>query len=117
MGAVAGVFGGISGIWGPPTVALLTAMNTEKTEQIQVQGVIYSLGAIALLGAHVASGVLSCRTLPFSVALILPALLGMWLGFRLHDRIAQKTFRRVTLLVLLIAGFNLIRRGMVNFQE
>lgn len=113
VGGIAGLIGGVSGVWGPPTVAYLTALGTEKTEQIRVQGVIYGLGAVALLGAHLGSGVMRAETAPFSVAMIIPAVAGMWLGGRLHDRIDQAMFRRATLVVLLIAGVNLLRRGLM----
>lgn len=112
IGAVAGFVGGISGVWGPPTVAYLTALNTPKSDQLRVQGVIYGLGALALVVAHIGSGVLREETVPFSVALTVPAMAGMWLGLRMHDRIDQATFRKATLLVLLIAGANLLRRGL-----
>ncbi|MBK0327702.1 sulfite exporter TauE/SafE family protein [Rhodobacteraceae bacterium F11138] len=114
VGAFAGFIGGFSGIWGPPTVAYLTALNTPKQEQMRVQGVIYSLGAVALTAAHVGSGVLRMETLPFSVALVVPAMLGMVVGSWFQDRIDQKTFRRVTLFVLLFAGLNLTRRGLMG---
>lgn len=113
IGAVAGFFGGISGVWGPPTVVMLTALNTEKTEQMRVQGVIYGMGAMVLVGAHLFSGVLNAQTLPFSVLLAGPALLGLWLGFRIQDRVDQQLFRRLTLAVLVIAGLNLVRRGLL----
>lgn len=113
IGAFAGFLGGISGIWGPPTVMYLTALGTEKTEQMRVQGVIYGLGAVALVGAHIGSGVLRAETLPLGVALIVPALLGQWIGGKVLDRIDQAAFRRATLLVLLIAGLNLIRRAVL----
>lgn len=111
FGGVAGVLGGMSGSWGSPTVIYLTALNTDKADQMRIQGVIYGLGAIALTGAHLASGILNTETLPFSALLILPAMLGMWMGGKVSDRINQTAFRRVTLLVLLIAGLNLIRRA------
>ena len=110
----AGLTGGISGIWGPPTVAYLTAINTPKTEQVRAQGVIYGLGALALLGAHTKTGVISSDTLPLSISLLIPAFLGMWLGFKAQDRLDQALFRRLTLIVLVIAGLNLIRRGLVG---
>ncbi|WP_424977812.1 sulfite exporter TauE/SafE family protein [Leisingera sp. S232] len=113
VGGIAGLIGGVSGVWGPPTVAYLTALGTEKTEQIRVQGVIYGLGAVALLLAHVGSGVMRAETAPFSLALIVPAVAGMWIGGQLHDRIDQVLFRRATLVVLLIAGLNLLRRGLL----
>ncbi len=111
LGAVAGFFGGISGIWGPPTVAMLTAQNTEKRDSLRIQGVIYAMGAVALLGAHIGSGVLRAQTLPLSLLLVVPAMAGMFAGFYVQDRLNQAQFRRLTLFVLLIAGLNLIRRG------
>ncbi|MDF1718546.1 MAG: sulfite exporter TauE/SafE family protein [Antarcticimicrobium sp.] len=114
VGAFAGSIGGVSGVWGPPTVAYLTALNTPKADQIRVQGVIYGLGALVLMVAHVASGVLNRETLPFSAALLVPTLLGMWLGGRIHDRIDQQAFRRATLVVLTLAGLNLLRRGLIG---
>ncbi len=113
VGGFAGFIGGMSGIWGPPTVAYLTALGTEKSEQIRVQGVIYGMGAVALFFGHVASGVMRTETAPLSVALVLPAVLGMWVGGRLHDRIDQVAFRRMTLVVLLVAGLNLLRRALM----
>jgi len=113
VGGFTGVLGGLVGMWGAPTVAYLTALNTPKGDQMRIQGVIYGLGAVALLGAHIGSGVMRSATWPFSAALILPALLGMWLGGIVSDRFDQAAFRRATLAVLLIAGLNLIRRALI----
>lgn len=112
IGALAGFIGGFSGVWGPPTVAYLTAMGTEKREQMRVQGVIYGLGAVALAVAHVGSGVFNAATVWFSAILVPSALLGMWLGGRVQNRIDQRAFRRATLIVLLVAGLNLVRRAL-----
>ncbi|MCB1341147.1 MAG: sulfite exporter TauE/SafE family protein [Pseudooceanicola sp.] len=112
FGAIAGFIGGLSGVWGPPTVMYLTALDTPKLEQIRVQGVIYGLGAVALFGAHVTSGVITAETMPFSALLVVPAVVGTWIGSLFVDRIDQATFRKATLAVLLIAGLNLVRRGL-----
>ena len=114
VGGVTGVIGGMSGMWGAPTVAYLTALNTEKSEQMRLQGVIYGLSAVALFGAHIASGVFTARTAPFSAMLLIPAGIGMFIGLKLHDRVDQTTFRKLTLAVLLIAGLNLIRRALMG---
>jgi uncharacterized membrane protein YfcA len=47
-----------------------------------------------------------------SVALVVPSLIGMAVGLRLHDRLDQKRFRQATLAVLVLAGLNLVRRGL-----
>lgn len=112
IAAIAGFSGGLSGIWGPPTVAYLTAIDTPKSESVRVQGVIYGLGALALVGAHIQSGVLRVETATFSALLIVPAYVGMVLGQQIHDRVDQATFRRATLALLIVAGANLIRRGL-----
>ncbi|MEM6594406.1 MAG: sulfite exporter TauE/SafE family protein [Pseudomonadota bacterium] len=113
VGALAGFVGGLSGIWGPPTVAYLTAIETPKAEQMRIQGVIYGLGAVLLFFAHIRSGVVQVPSIAFSVSLIVPAMLGMWAGFAVQDRVDQATFRKITLWVLLLAGANLVRRGLL----
>ena len=112
IGAVAGILGGLSGIWGPPTVMYLTTLETPKHEQMRVQGVVYGLGSVVLALAHVKSGVLSGDGLRLSIAMVPPALIGLWVGFMVLDRVDQQFFRRMTLFVLVIAGLNLIRRGL-----
>ena len=112
VGTFAGLVGGVSGVWGPPLVLFLTTLGTDKREQMRVQGVIYALGAVTLTAAHVGSGVLNRETAPFSVLMLVPALIGMGLGLRVHDRLPLATFRRATLAVLILVGLNLIRRAL-----
>lgn len=114
VGAFAGFLGGISGIWGPPTVLYLTALNTPKVEQMRVQGVVYGGGAIMLVFAHMKSGVLTAPSVTLSTVLLVPALVGLVLGFMVQDRMDQDKFRKLTLLVLVVAGLNLIRRGVMG---
>ena len=113
-GSIAGFIGGLSGVWGPPTVTYLTAIDTPKQEHMRAQGVIYGLGAVALAGAHVQTGVLRAETLPLSLLILPFALAGLWLGFRVQDRIPQTVFRKITLAVLMVAGLNLLRRAVLG---
>jgi len=114
IGLFAGFIGGIAGSWGPPTVLYLTALDTPKREAVQIQGVIYGLGSVTLLAAHLNSGVFTGERAAFSALLCIPAGLGMVAGFRLQDRLDQERFRQITLAVLVIAGLNLIRRGLLG---
>jgi uncharacterized membrane protein YfcA len=112
VGGFAGFIGGMSGIWGPPTVGYLTAIDTPKQEQMRAQGVIYGLAAVALAGSHIQTGVLRVASLPLTFTILPFALVGVWLGFRVQDRIPQAAFRTVTLVVLVLAGVNLLRRAV-----
>lgn len=111
-GVVAGFFGGFSGIWGPPVVAYLTALHTEKSEQIRVQGIVYGIGAVALTLAHLRSGVLTGATAMLSVWTLVPVYAGLIIGNALHDRMDQRAFKKVTLVILLIAALNLVRKAV-----
>ena len=112
LGGIGGFYGGISGVWGPPLIAFLLSAGVPKTENMRVQGVVYMVGGVMLLLGHLQSGVLNAETIPASALMVVPALLGLWIGFRLHDRVDQSTFRRWTLVVLAISGLNLIRRAL-----
>ena len=112
VGAISGFFGGLSGVWGPPTVAYLTALDLAKAQHVRVQGIIYFSGSVMLMVGHLRSGIVNAQTFPLSVALLIPAVIGMLAGGKFQDRIDQKTFRRATLIVLLVAGVNLLRRAV-----
>lgn len=112
VGAFAGSIGGFSGVWGPPTVLYLTALNVPKVEHVRVQGVVYSSGAVALTLAHLNSGVLNAPGLALSALLILPAVAGMALGMIIQARLDQEKFRLAILIVLTLAGLNLVRRAL-----
>ena len=107
-----GLVGGISGIWGPPLVVLLLSLHAPKAEQMRVQGVVFFIGAMVLTAAHLQSGLLNAQTLPFSAALVVPAIVGMGLGYLAHDRLDVTQFRRWTLVLLVLTGLNLVRRAL-----
>jgi uncharacterized membrane protein YfcA len=112
IGSLAGILGGITGSWGPATVLYLLALETPKQRQMLVQGVVYSLGAVTLVLGHLQSGVLYGATAVFSGLLMVPTLAGMAAGFWIGDRLDAERTRKIILIVLVIAGLNLIRRGL-----
>ncbi len=111
---IAGFFGGLAGVWGPPTILYLNALEIPKVEHIRIQGIMYLMGSAMLLIAHLGSGVLNEKTIPYSVILVAPVLAGQFVGMRMQNRFNQQLFRRATLFVLMIAGFNLLRRGLIG---
>lgn len=110
-GFAAGVFGGIAGIWGPPIILYLLAIEMPKAEMIRVQSLTFLIGALVLLGAHIHSGILNAVTLPVSAWLVVPAVAAMFVGYGVQDRLDQALFRKVTLIVLIVSGLNLMRRA------
>ena len=112
LGAIGGLYGGISGVWGPPLLVYLLSIKADKVETVRVQGVVFLIGAVVLFAAHLTSGVLNSQTLMFSALLVIPAQIGQLLGTRIQDRLDQTRFRRWTLILLVLTGLNLTRRAI-----
>ena len=113
-GAIASFFGGLAGVWGPPILLYLLARETPKAEMVRCQGIAFLVGSLVLVVAHSYSGVLNQATLPFSALLVIPGVLGMIAGQVMQDRMNQERFRTLTLFVLVLAGLNLLRRGLIG---
>lgn len=111
-GVIGGLYGGISGIWGPPLIVYLLSVGASKLDQIRTQGVVFLIGGIVLFLAHLNSGILNANTLPLSAMMMVPAFLGMQLGLYLQDRMDLVQFRRWTLIMLVLTSANLIRRAI-----
>ncbi|HUF86514.1 MAG TPA: sulfite exporter TauE/SafE family protein [Thermohalobaculum sp.] len=111
-GVLAGILGGISGVWGPVVVFYLMALDIARTTQQRTMGLSFMIGSLVLIPAHGLSGILNAHTLPLGLVLCLPMALGMALGLMCQDRMNPVVFRRATLAVLCLAGLNLLRRGL-----
>lgn len=112
LGVVGGLYGGVSGIWGPPLLVYLLSTGVPKVEAVRAQGVVFLIGAVALLTAHLVTGIANAQTLPFSAALAVPAMLGLRLGYAAQDRLDQHRFRRWTQGMLVLTGLNLVRQAI-----
>ncbi|HUS54887.1 MAG TPA: sulfite exporter TauE/SafE family protein [Thermohalobaculum sp.] len=112
-GLLAGICGGLSGVWAPPVLFFLIALDLDKVLHIRALGLSLLVGSLILVPAHFYSGLLDRVTLPMSLAMCLPMVVGMLIGQRFQDRMDQALFRKVALAVLCVAGLNLLRRGLM----
>ncbi|MGQ0564064.1 MAG: sulfite exporter TauE/SafE family protein [Gemmobacter sp.] len=116
LGVAGGLYGGVAGVWGPPLMVLLLSVATPKALMVRAQGVVFLLGAVMLTAAHLGTGVLNAGTLPFSAVLVVPALAGLMLGYRLGDRLDEARFRWWTHVLLVVTGLNLVRMAWLGWQ-
>jgi uncharacterized membrane protein YfcA len=114
LGVIGGLYGGVSGIWGPPLIVYLLSTGVEKQKMVRTQGVVFLIGAVTLLAAHLGTGLLADARLALSALLVIPAQLGMMSGFRLQDRLPQARFRWWTQVLLVLTGLNLIRQALMG---
>jgi uncharacterized membrane protein YfcA len=101
-------------VWGPPIILYFLALEMPKREMVRAQGVSFLLGSLILVAAHLRSGLLLGEGGAFSVLMIAPACIGMALGQSVQDRLNPVLFRKAVLIVLAIAGLNLLRRGLMG---
>ncbi len=112
LGVIGGLYGGVSGIWGPPLLVLLLSTGADKLTMIRAQGVVFLIGAVALLVSHLGTGVANGASLGFSAALSVPALVGLYAGYWVQDRLDQARFRRWTQALLVVTGLNMVRLAL-----
>lgn len=113
-GTVAGVFGGLSGVWAPPIIVYLGARRLSPKAFVETVGVLLFVGSLVLFGGYVANGVLDGATTLHSLVLTLPALAGFALGEGLRRRLSADRFRTLILGFFLLMGLNLVRRALTG---
>ena len=111
-GALGGLLGGLTTIWGPPMMMLFVMLKLDKNTWVQTVGVIWFIGSVPFAFAYWYNGLLNAATFPVSCFACLPAMIGIWFGENIRRRINQKTFRKIMLTALIIIGLNLIRRAV-----
>lgn len=111
IGGLAGICGGLGGVWGPPITMYLLALDLKKDEFIGTVGLLWFLGAFPLGALYYANGIIGEHNVFYSAAACIPALAGVWVGQKIRRRIPQESFRKVLMGFLFLIGLNLIRRG------
>ncbi len=111
-GAVGGLLGGLTTIWGPPMLMLLVLLKLDKQAWIQTVGVIWFIGSIPLALAYWHNGILNTQTASISALACVPGMIGIWLGEAVRKHINTDAFRKLLLATLFLIGVNLIRRGI-----
>jgi hypothetical protein len=112
-GAATGALAAATGVFVIPAVPYLQALGLQRDALVQAMGLTFLASTVALAGVQAAQGVLSVATAGASVAALVPALAGMWLGTRLRARIPPATFRRWFLISLLVLGTVLAVKPLV----
>ncbi len=111
VGATTGVVTSATGVFVIPAVPYLQALGLERNELVQAMGLAFTASTIALAGDLMHSGDLGGREAWASLLALVPALLGMWFGQWLRQRVSAPTFRRVFFVGLGALGVHLLVAG------
>lgn len=109
--AISGFAGFVAHAGGPPIKGTLLRMNLNKTAFVGTNAFFFFILNLAKGAGYAVLGLFSMDGLLASAALTPFLLIGVALGFALHDRIPQKLFVRLAYGLLTIAGLNLLVIG------
>ncbi len=112
-GALAGVLGGLTAIWGPPMIMYLLALRLSNDDFVRATGFLFLIGSFPLLLGYWEAGLLNRELMLASLLMVLPTIAGFTLGERLRHRFDQQQFRRFVLILFAVMGANLIRRAIM----
>ena len=94
-----------------PAVPYVQSLGLQKDELVQAAlGLSFTVSTFALAGGLFAHGAFRLDQLGLSLLAVLPALVGMWLGSIVRQKISPKAFRRCFLLFLVVLGLELTLR-------
>ncbi|MBB4236275.1 sulfite exporter TauE/SafE family protein [Rhizobium esperanzae] len=112
IGALTGLITGGTGVFVIPAVPYLQALGLSKDDLVQALGLSFTISTMALAAGIGAQGALQLEQTAFSILAVVPALVGMWAGQRLRDRISPIAFRRGFLVFLFLLGAEMALRPL-----
>lgn len=107
-GAITGMVTALTGVFVVPAVPYLQALGLQRDALIQAMGLSFTTATVALAIGLVATGGYAANDLTQSVAMLLPALLGMSVGQWLRERLPLVAFRRCFFLGLGLLGIYML---------
>jgi hypothetical protein len=110
-GMLTGVITSATGVFVIPAVPYLQALGLSKDQLVQALGLSFTVSTLALAGGLSWRGALGGSELSASLLALIPAVLGMWLGQALRQRISAVLFRRVFFIGLGVLGGHLLING------
>ncbi|PBC04453.1 sulfite exporter TauE/SafE family protein [Mesorhizobium sp. WSM3860] len=113
VGFLTGLVTGGTGVFVVPAVPYIQALGLSRDDLIQALGLSFTVSTIALALGLASHGAFEVGHLAMSLLAVLPALLGMWLGQVLRQKINAATFRRWFLAFLILLGLELLLRPFV----
>jgi uncharacterized membrane protein YfcA len=112
IGLLAGIMGGMSGMFGPPLIAYLIGLGLRPNEFVKHISILFLAAGATLLAALGGAGAMSWADVAVSVGALVPIYIGMLIGRWLRRHCPPALFRVLVLAALVIGGLQLIRAAL-----
>ncbi len=112
VGLVNGVVTGLVGTFFMPSVPYLQALALKRDDMVQAMGVVFTISTAGLAFSLSGFGLMTGNLAAWSVAGVLPAIVGMVVGRRIRQRLDENRFRQVFLGALILLGVAIALRAL-----
>ena len=110
VGVVSGVLAGLFGTGGPPLILYYQLAGAEKERFRGHLMAIFATISVVRLPAYAVLGLITLPRLVSGGAILPAALLGAWLGHRIHLGLSELRFRQLVSVMLCLLGLLLLQR-------
>ncbi len=111
-GCCAGLLGGLTTVWGPPTVIYLRLINLDKEQFVRAAGWMFLIGGIPLTLGYWFGGILTSQMVPVGLVGSIAAMLGVVIGKQFRPKISEKRFVLIIDIILALMAVNLLRKAL-----
>lgn len=110
-GLITGLITSATGVFVIPAVPYLQALGLNRDQLVQALGLSFTVSTLALAAGLAWRGTLGAGAINASLLALVPALLGMWLGQVVRQRISAVLFKRVFFIGMALLGGHLLIGG------
>ncbi len=108
VGAITGIITAATGVFVVPAVPYLQSLGLARDDLVQAMGISFSVSTVSLALGLWLNGEYSVAAAGGSLAMLVPAIAGMYLGQLLRKALSPQAFRKCFLGSLLLLGIHLI---------
>lgn len=112
VGAVAGLLGGSSSLFGPPIMIYLMALKLERAEYVATVALLYFLGSLCFLASLILLGSFGWTAALYSGLAMLPVFAGMMIGQKIGERLGRRNFQRVLVLLYVATAMTFFYKAL-----
>jgi uncharacterized membrane protein YfcA len=112
VGLCSGLMGGATGMFSPPLIIYMTALQLPKATFVSAISLCFIAGQVPQLVSLLRYQLMTGPRLSMAALCCLVGAGGFLAGMRLQHAISQQLFAKVVLVVLLLVGLNLLRVGL-----
>ncbi len=111
-GTLAGILGGLTTVWGPPTIIYLRMLGLEKEQFVRATGWMFLIGSLPLTAGYWIGGILTAELIPAGLVGSIMAMCGVVLGKHFRSGISEKHFVIIIDVILGLMALNLLRKSL-----